>query len=374
MTTGDRATTTDSIHIPTVGGHYRLFQLLGEIGDGSLYHALDTVAERRLGVLLLDDAEAMSPGRALAYMEATEAAEHELHPAVVRLDTFAHTDAGLYVTTERLEGTSLRSLLLSRGPLPLVTALEVTIRLADVLASLHRARLVHGALCAEVTVVHFDGRLRFLKVLPGALAVRLLEEKPGDESLATVGPAHLSPEVLLGEGPQAASDLFTLGVLLFEMLTGDAPFDGPNRSTVTARIISEEPPGLRAAGYDGPLADELDEVLLRLLAKRPEQRPASAEAVILALRPFFRAAERQALHSASTTEVRAVAPTTSATRPIDRSDAPPGPVAMHPPAAEAAGDPPANLMATERMTLADMAAARAALQRMEDEQERDKPA
>lgn len=303
MTTPDPSKVSTSFIIPAGGGRYRLFGLLGEIGDGALYHAVHEDSGERVGFLRIEEEEA-GPLRVVRYMEAAEAQGHGRHRAVARVLEFDEADDGLYVCFERLEGHTIRQHLLAQGSVPPHLALEVILRVLDAVLPWHDANEPFGAICAEAIVVDLDAeKLRFLRVLPPAVAALLLEEKPDDETLESRLPMHRAPEALLGEPATPTGDVFAAGVLLFELLTGEWPFAATSRARELARVISDEAPGLRDVGYDGLLAPELDRALAAMMRKQVGGRLADARAAIVALRGLYRGLADLAFHNMSTAQV-----------------------------------------------------------------------
>jgi len=302
MPSPDPSKVSTSMLIPAAAGRFRLFGLLGEIGDGALYHAVRESDQKRVGFLRVEEGDSAGPGRAVRYMEATERNEHERHPAIVPLIGFGEEDEGLYLATGRLGARTARQHLLADGPMDADLAIEITLRALDAMSPWHAENEVFGTVCAESAIIDVGRKLDVFQLLPPTLAQLLLEDKPGDDELVSHAPMHRAPEVILGEEVDPRADLFAIGVLLFELLTGEAPFAAPTRAAELARVVSEDPPRLRDTGYDGPAAEALDNVLRWLMAKEPEDRPADVRQAIVALRPIYRSLASSAFHAAPTEE------------------------------------------------------------------------
>ena len=303
MSSPDPNKVSTSFIIPAGGDRYRLFGLLGEIGDGGLYHAVNIEDEGRVGFLRVDE-ENVGPLRMLQYMEAAEASGHDRHQAVAKVLEFDEADDGLYVCFERLEGHTARQHLLASGPLLPHLALEVTLRVLDAVLPWHDSDEAFGSVCAETVIIDADAeRLRFFKLLPPSMALLLLEEKPDDEGLESRMAANRAPEVLLGDAPTPAADIFAAGVLLYELLTAEWPFASSSQAREQALVISADAPPLRDMGYEGLLAPELDRVLASMMAKRVDGRVSDARGAIVALRRVYQAFADLAFHDMSTVEV-----------------------------------------------------------------------
>ena len=236
MPSPDPSKVSTSMLSPAAAGRFRLFGLLGEIGDGALYHAVRESDQKRVGFLRVEEGDSAGPGRAVRYMEATERNEHERHPAIVPLIGFGEEDEGLYLATGRLGARTARQHLLADGPMDADLAIEITLRALDAMSPWHAENEVFGTVCAESAIIDVGRKLDVFQLLPPTLAQLLLEDKPGDDELVSHAPMHRAPEVILGEEVDPRADLFAIGVLLFELLTGEAPFAAPTRAAELARV------------------------------------------------------------------------------------------------------------------------------------------
>ncbi len=259
-------------------GPYEVLAPLGAGGMGEVWRARDTRLAREVALKVLPDHLSDDP-KALARFESEAKAVAALsHPHILAIHDFGRIDGVSYVVTELLEGDTLRVPLL-RGPLPLRKALDVAAQLADALAAAHEKGIVHRDVKPENVFLSKDGRA---KLLDFGLARHDAAFRSGEDSHAptvtrntdpgaVVGTiSYMSPEQARGLPVGIGSDQFSLGVVLYEMLTGKRPFHGPSSAETLTAIIRAEPEPL-GANVPAPVRWILD----RLLAKDPADRYAA---------------------------------------------------------------------------------------------------
>jgi eukaryotic-like serine/threonine-protein kinase len=256
-------------------GAYRLERRLGRGGMGEVFLAHDERLGRRVAIKRVR--HGASPSMRERFRREARAAARLNHPAVVQIYDILEDGAGDAIVMEYVEGVTLRELLAGGLPPPTLTV-RLAREIAEGLAAAHSAGLVHRDLKAENVVVNRQGHA---KILDFGLAKPLAEE--GDEETLTehgtlLGTCHaMSPEQAGGGEVDARSDLFSLGVLLYEMLTGRSPFRGRTPQESMKRVLTEEPPPLGALRPDLPAG--LAALVMWLLAKAPDSRPRSAQEV-----------------------------------------------------------------------------------------------
>lgn len=233
-------------------GQYRVLRNLGTGGAGDVYLAEDTRLRRKVAIKLGRDAE----GAASLEREA-HCASMFMHPNVATMLDFGTIDGVSYLVTEYVEGTPLRKLL-ELGPLAVTQALDVGVAVARALAAAHEAWIVHADVKPENVMLRRDGHV---KVLDFGVATLTNPRQPRDplrQPGAVMGTLqYLSPEQVRGdEIIDSRSDLFSLGVLLFEMVTGYPPFSGATTLDLLAAIVESDPL---------PVPDHLPRALHRIL-------------------------------------------------------------------------------------------------------------
>jgi serine/threonine-protein kinase len=289
--------------------HYRILSKLGKGGMGAVYVAEDTLLGRRVAVKSL--AVASAPGQRhfrKRFLREAQAASVLNHPHIATIHDYGETEDGLpYIVMELVEGQSLSDLL-RQGTLPLERAVEIAGEVAEALAEAHRHGIVHRDIKPSNVAISERGHV---KVLDFGLAKRVgaddLSAEQGAGASATltrdgviVGtPSNLSPEQALGLPVDARSDIFSLGLLLYECLAGRPAFTGASIIEICAKIIRDDPP---PPSHLNPLVTaELDRITSKALAKKADDRYQTAEELLedlRSVRPLL-AAERERSRAAS---------------------------------------------------------------------------
>ena len=255
--------------LPSTIGKYRLARRLGRGGMGEVFLAWDERLGRRVAVKRILR-EAPTPRERERLRCEARAAAQLSHPAVVQVYDLIEDEAGDAIVLEYVEGQTL-SALLAEGELPLGTAVHLAREIAEGLAAAHAAGLVHRDLKADNVVVTPDGHAKILDFG----VVKLPEAGTLTPQGWALGTAHaMSPEQARGGEVDSRSDLFSLGALLYELLTGTSPFRGGNALEEIQRVISHTPTPVAFLRPEVP--GELSRLVDRLLAKEREARPGSA--------------------------------------------------------------------------------------------------
>ncbi len=264
-------------------GQYRVTRLLGAGGMGEVYLAQDSELERTVALKVLHGAAATEGARQRLLGEA-RAASVLNHPNICTIYGIGEAEGQAFIVMEHVQGRPLTELLRS-GPLPLESILHYGIQVADALAHAHKHGVIHRDLKSANLMINDEGRV---KVLDFGLAQRAsqLELSRTMGSMQTLESGskfagtiwYMAPEVLQGEGADEQTDVWALGVLLYEMATGELPFQGGTAFEVSSQILREPPrplpPGLPPA---------LRAIVLHCLAKDRSQRYQAASEVRAAL-------------------------------------------------------------------------------------------
>src|SRR3954454_12545693 len=265
----------------TIAGRYELEGLAGTGGMSSVYCALDTLLERRVALKVLhphygDDEEYVERFR----REARSVAQLS-HPNVVTvIDRGQDEDGRQYIVFEYVDGESLKELVDRTGPLPARRVIELALQIAEALAFAHQHGLVHRDVKPQNVLITQDGDA---KVTDFGIA-RSMDVEHGVTQTGTVlGTSnYLSPEQARGQAVTAATDVYSLGVVLYEMLTAEVPFPGENFVAVAMKHINDEPPSILDKRHDVPM--RLVAAVERALAKDPAHRFQSMDAFAAELR------------------------------------------------------------------------------------------
>jgi len=271
-------------------GPYEILSPLGAGGMGEVYRARDTRLSRNVAVKVLPASYSADPDRLRRFEQEARAASQLNHPNIVTVHDFGTHERSPYVVQELLEGDTLRQRLES-GSLGTRKATEYALEIAHGLAAAHDKGIVHRDLKPENIFITVDGRVKILdfglaKLLgnevetgePGGALTATLQSLPG-VVMGTVG--YMSPEQVKAQPTDGRSDIFSLGVILFEMLTGRRAFQRDTSAETMAAILKEEPPEAAATARNVP--PSLQRIVDHCLEKSPELRFQSARDLAFAL-------------------------------------------------------------------------------------------
>jgi serine/threonine protein kinase len=269
----------------TIAGRYFVHELLGRGGMGDVYKATLLGPDRPVALKLLSKAARADPALLRRFEREAAAASRLRHPNAIELVDFGTAEDGSpYLAMEYVPGRTLAQVLAAEAPLPAARTVHLLAQVLAALGEAHDRGVVHRDLKpANVMVDPLRDAAGFVKVLDFGIAT-LADAAGGDDRLTgrdlVFGtPAYMSPEQIRGEPLDARSDLYSAGVMLFEMLSGVTPFEAPTSMAVAAKHLTDPPPRLstRRPGLSAPPA--LEALLARALAKDPALRPASAAAM-----------------------------------------------------------------------------------------------
>ncbi len=263
--------------------HYKILEKIGAGGMGEVYAAEDLKLHRKVALKILPSGVTGDPARRARFaLEATAVAALN-HPNIVTVHSVEEADGIHFITMELVEGKTLSEILPKSG-LPLRRFFDLAIPLADAVAAAHRTGIVHRDLKPDNILVGSDGRL---KVLDFGLAK--LEEAPPRGAEASALPtrhlteqgqilgtvAYMSPEQVEGKPVDFRTDLFSLGIVLYEMATGRRPFQGDTQASMISSILRDSPSS--ATELNPQLPRHLSRIIRHCLAKDPEERAQSAQ-------------------------------------------------------------------------------------------------
>ena len=279
---------------PLFYGRYELLSELGRGTSGIVYKAHDPKLDRLVALKILRpelvSLEESGVGMKQRFHQEAVAAGRLTHPAIVAVHDVGEADGRPFMVMEYIEGGTLADLLLGGRPLPLADAVGIVVQVCAALDYAHR----HG-------VVHRDIKPRNILVGPGVTKVtdfgtaRIMGANHTQTGTMLGTPAYMSPEMVRGQAADPRSDLFSLGVVLYETLTGLNPFNAADLAAVLYRIVNLEPHSVRHHHAELPAA--LDRVLRRALAKEPESRYATATDFANALREAAAGVRRTSLRA-----------------------------------------------------------------------------
>jgi len=271
--------------------HYQIVALVGKGGMGEVYVALDTKLHRRVALKILSPETASSPDRRRRFESEARAVATLNHPSIVTIHSIEEDQDTFFLTMELVEGKTLAELI-PEGGMDLEALLEVAVPLADALGAAHERGVIHKDI--KPANVMLDSNRR-VKVLDFGLA-KLRQEEPGpdailsSDALPTATQAgtiagtvsYMSPEQLEGKSGDHRTDIFSFGVVLYELATGQRPFLGESPAALISSILRDSPEPMDQVRPDLPR--ELARIIARCLEKTPERRWATAGEMGAALR------------------------------------------------------------------------------------------
>jgi len=263
-----------------LGGRYRLIRKIGEGGMGAIYGAVHTEMTRTCAIKLLT---ALSPGKedAIARFkrEAKMASRIDNVHAVTIYDFGQSDDGMLFLAMEYIDGRPLSSLIAEQRVLPIERVVHITNQIAEALAAAHALPIIHRDLKPDnIMITRKGGDTDFVKVLDFGIAKTVGDE--GDNLTKTgfvLGtPVYMSPEQLLGEELDPRSDIYSLAIIVYEMLTGRLPFEGDNPQAVMMKRVMSEPVRLRAVAPS--LSELTEQAVMSGLERNRDARTPTVEA------------------------------------------------------------------------------------------------
>ena len=260
--------------------HYRILELLGAGGMGAVYKAHDEKLDRIVALKLLPPDAVSNEDRRRRFLQEARAASALNHPHILTIYEIGEVDSKPYIAMEYIQGQTLRQKIAARS-LSISTALEIAIQVAEGLSKAHEHGIVHRDLKPENLMITRDG---YAKILDFGLAKLIVGDKPraADSAEKTVvhvntqtgtvmgTPNYMSPEQILGRRVDHRSDVFSFGIVLYEMAAGQRPFAGENDVDTMHAILHEEPRPPHVVS--STLPRDLHRIVTRALAKQPKER------------------------------------------------------------------------------------------------------
>ncbi len=287
--------------VASVAGRYTIISKIGQGGWGGVYRAYQHSTKREVALKVLRQDVAHDEQVRRRFHREAEAVSRLKHPNTVTIYDFGETPDGLlFLAMEYIEGQSLDAVIREEGPLAPQRAVRIARQIALSLAEAHEKGIVHRDLKPHnIMLTRVDDGEDFVKVLDFGVAKLVSIDSTLTSTGSTFGtPEYMSPEQVQSKDIDHRSDLYALGVILFEMLSGAPPFSGKSAVTVAIHHIRKRPPALRApGGLPRPLAS----LVRRLLSKKTSDRPESARVVAAELERISR--QLDGLDSRRTTQV-----------------------------------------------------------------------
>jgi serine/threonine-protein kinase len=256
-----------------LGGRYRILGALGAGGMANVYHARDLNLQREVAIKILRDDLLADPAFQARFLHEARSAANLLHPNIVTVYDFGQDAGRTFMAMEYVQGTDLKTLLRRRGSLPIEESVGLVIQICAGVGYAHRAGLVHCDLKPQNILITADGRA---KITDFGIARALVTVHPEEYSDVVWGsPQYFAPEQAAGGPPSPASDVYSLGVILYEVLTGRLPFTATDPVQLARLHQTAAPPAPRSLNPSIP--PPLEQIVYKVLSKEPSARYRTAD-------------------------------------------------------------------------------------------------
>jgi eukaryotic-like serine/threonine-protein kinase len=260
-------------------GRYEVVRKLGEGGMGAVYLAKDDKLGRNVAIKVLNKKYERNEENVMRFIREARAASALNHPNILTIHEIGEFEGSQYIVSEFVEGDTLREVL-RKESLELNRIIDITKQIAGALGAAHKARIIHRDIKPENVIVRNDGYVKVLdfglaKLLPTKVSTLSFEGSGANSNETTKGVilgtvSYMSPEQAQGKTVDERTDIFSLGVVLYEMIAGSTPFASDSMAETFANLITKEPPPL--GGFTSGVPDEMERIVAKMLSKDPELR------------------------------------------------------------------------------------------------------
>ncbi|MDD3186921.1 MAG: Stk1 family PASTA domain-containing Ser/Thr kinase [Bacilli bacterium] len=250
-----------------INDRYEIVRLIGEGGMANVYLALDTILNRYVAVKILRGDLANDEKFVRRFQREAISASSLTHPNIVEIYDVGVDDGQYFIVMEFIEGKTLKSLIKKRGALSIPEVIDIMLQLTSALACAHNSYIIHRDIKPQNVLILEDGRV---KITDFGIAMALNKEE-ATQTNSVMGSVHyLPPEQANGSGSTIKSDIYSLGILMYELLTGHVPFRGDNAVEIAIKQMKEPIPSICKENSDIP--QSIENIILRATAKNPKNR------------------------------------------------------------------------------------------------------
>jgi serine/threonine-protein kinase len=292
-------------------GKYRILEQIGEGAMGVVYRALDPMLNRPVAIKVMSDALARDDELRKRFLREAQAAGSLQHPNVVTVYDFGEVDGHLYIAMEFVTGEDLEAMLARRAPITVAQKIDIVVDVLNGLGYAHKRGIVHRDIKPANIRVDEEGRAR---IMDFGIA-HLQSSKMTRTGLMVGTPAYMAPEQITSGTITPATDIFSIGAVLYELLTGTKPFEGESLQSVFYKIVSASPPDVSTVVPSLPAS--LNTITMHALEKDPAARFANAMQMANALTEVRATLERDPTHPRSIS-LQSVIATRLSTRPTEK--------------------------------------------------------
>jgi serine/threonine protein kinase len=297
-----------------LNNRYRLLELVGSGGMAVVYLGMDTLLQRRVAVKVLRESYSGDPAFLARFRREAQAAANLDHPNIVTVYDVGQDGDRHYIVMEYVQGEDLKTLIRQKGQLEVNEALDIAIDIAAGVGHAHKAGVIHCDVKPQNVLVTRDGRAM---VTDFGIARALSESGLTESDTVWGSPLYFSPEQAAGDPPSPASDVYSIGVVMYEMLAGKPPFQAEKTAALALMHMREEPTPLAVRNPQVP--PQLEWIIRKVMAKEPSARYRNAE-------QLARILEEYREHGEQATGWQPALPTSVHTVEVDRRIVEPEPV------------------------------------------------
>jgi serine/threonine protein kinase len=263
-------------------GRFEILKVLGDGAQGTVYLARDPHLQRQVAIKTLNFSETDQSMALKALMSEARIVSQFQHPNIVTVYDANEYGGQPYVVFEYVEGTTLSALLKKKNGLPVARAVEIAMQILEGVAYAHKKQIVHRDLKPGNIMIDAEGTPR---IMDFGIAKSLVADKSAGSAGVIGTPLYMAPEYITDGEFDARSDIFSLGMILYEMLTGTTAVRGASAREVLERIVKQQ--FAAPSTKNSEVSEQLDGIVLKALAKDPEDRYENAEAMNVALNKFL---------------------------------------------------------------------------------------